>query len=165
MTDILSEIYGKKRAERVVTSGLVASLFVMGLVLLSSAVEATSWSPVDDAVFSKVFGLQWAGVSASMVAYLGAQYLDIRLFHFWKRLTKRQALVTPQQREHDRLSSRGHGSGKRPPGGSGNPGHNVGTLLRALHERRDVQMGLRSFGHPVLLPRRILLPPKTQYSG
>jgi len=88
VTDILSEIYGKKRAERVVTSGLVASLFVMVLVLVSSLVEATSWSPVDDAVFSKVFGLQWAGVSASMVAYLGAQYLDIRLFHFWKRLTK-----------------------------------------------------------------------------
>ena len=87
VTDILSEIYGKERADRVVTSGLIASLFVMGLVVVSTLVEAAPWSPVDDATFQRVFGLQWLGVTASMVAYLGAQYLDIRLFHFWKRLT------------------------------------------------------------------------------
>ena len=87
VTDILSEIYGKERADRVVTGGLIASLFVLGLVLVSSFVEATSWSPVDNATFQRVFGVQWMAVTASMVAYLGAQYLDIRLFHFWKRLT------------------------------------------------------------------------------
>lgn len=87
VTDILSEIYGKERAERVVTSGLVASLFILLLVLLATLVKATPWSPVDDIVFQKVFGLQWIAVSASMLAYLGAQYLDIRVFHFWKRLT------------------------------------------------------------------------------
>ncbi|HSF17313.1 MAG TPA: queuosine precursor transporter [Vicinamibacteria bacterium] len=88
VTDVLSEIYGKERADRVVTSGLVASLFVMGLVVLSSRVSAAPWSPVDDATFQKVFGLQWLGVTASMLAYLGAQYLDIRLFHYWKRRTR-----------------------------------------------------------------------------
>ncbi len=87
VTDILSEIYGKERANRVVTSGLIASFFVLGLVLVSSFVEATPWSPVDNEMFLRVFGLQWVAVTASMVAYLGAQYLDIRLFHFWKRLT------------------------------------------------------------------------------
>ena len=87
VTDILSEIYGKERANRVVTSGLVASVFVLGLVLVSSFADATSWSPVDNETFLQVFGLQWVAVTASMVAYLGAQYLDIRLFHFWKRLT------------------------------------------------------------------------------
>lgn len=88
VTDILSEIYGKERADRVVTSGLVASLFVLVLVLVATLVEATPWSPVDDPTFLRVFGLQWVGVTASMLAYLGAQYLDIRLFHFWKRLTR-----------------------------------------------------------------------------
>jgi len=87
VTDILSEIYGKRRADRVVTSGLVASLFVLGLVVVSSLAEATTWSPVDDETFLRVFGLQWVAVTASMIAYLGAQYLDIRMFHFWKRLT------------------------------------------------------------------------------
>ena len=87
VTDILSEIYGRERANRVVTSGLVASLFVLVLVYLSTLVPATEWSPVNDRTFAQVFGLQWIAVSASMLAYLGAQYLDIRLFHFWKRLT------------------------------------------------------------------------------
>ncbi len=87
VTDILSEIYGKEHANRVVTSGLVASLFVLGLVLVSTLMEATPWSPVDNETFLRVFGLQWVAVTASMVAYLGAQYLDIRLFHFWKKLT------------------------------------------------------------------------------
>ena len=88
VTDVLSEIYGKRGADRVVTSGLIASLFVGALVLVSDAVPATPWSPVDDATFTGVFGLQWIAVTASMAAYLGAQYLDIRLFHMWKRLTR-----------------------------------------------------------------------------
>jgi queuosine precursor transporter len=88
VTDVLSEIYGKERADRVVTSGLVASFFVMALVLVSTSATAADWSPIDDGTFRKVFGLQWVGVGASMAAYLGAQYLDIRLFHFWKRVTK-----------------------------------------------------------------------------
>ena len=88
VTDILSEIYGKTRADRVVTAGLLASLFVMSLVLISALVPASSWSPIDSETFMRVFGLQWVGVTASMIAYLGAQYLDIRLFHFWKRATQ-----------------------------------------------------------------------------
>jgi len=35
-----------------------------------------------------VFGLFGPAVFASMGAYLAAQYIDIRVFHFWKRLTK-----------------------------------------------------------------------------
>ena len=33
-------------------------------------------------------GLELCAVAASMVAYLAAQLCDVRLFHFWKRLTK-----------------------------------------------------------------------------
>jgi uncharacterized integral membrane protein (TIGR00697 family) len=87
VTDILSEIYGKSRATRVVTAGLFASVFVSGLILVADAVTAASWSPVDDATFHRVFGLSWIAVTASMAAYLVAQYLDIRFFLFWRRLT------------------------------------------------------------------------------
>ena len=45
------------------------------------------WSPVDSDTFHKVFGLSGAAVFASMMAYLFAQYVDIRIFHFWKKLT------------------------------------------------------------------------------
>ncbi|MFQ6611217.1 MAG: queuosine precursor transporter, partial [Fidelibacterota bacterium] len=45
------------------------------------------WSPVGNEVFHKVFGLFGPAVFASMMAYLTAQFIDIRIFHFWKRLT------------------------------------------------------------------------------
>jgi queuosine precursor transporter len=87
VTDIISEIYGKRRADRVVIAGFVASVFVMGLIMVAQAVPATDWSPVSDAEFGKVFGLFGPAVLASMTAYLTAQFIDIRVFHFWKRLT------------------------------------------------------------------------------
>ena len=88
VTDIVSEIYGRKRANQVVTAGLVSSLFMLFVITIADISVATSWSPVDDKTFSQVFGLSGAAVFASMVAYLMAQYLDVKVFHFWKNLTK-----------------------------------------------------------------------------
>ena len=69
-------------------SGLIASVFIMIVVLIANAVPSTSWSPVNDDIFQKVFGLQGLAVFASMIAYLSAQFIDGRVFHFWKKLTK-----------------------------------------------------------------------------
>lgn len=88
VTDIISEIYGRKKADQVVIAGLIASVFVLGVVLLADVVTATSWSPVDGGTFHKVFGLTGMAVFASMAAYLTAQFIDIRIFHFWKKLTE-----------------------------------------------------------------------------
>jgi len=88
VTDIISEVYGLKRANRVVMAGLIASIFVLGVVTVADLAPATDWSPVTDSQFSKVFGLTSVSVGASMAAYLLAQLIDVRLFHFWKRLTK-----------------------------------------------------------------------------
>ncbi|MBH10901.1 MAG: hypothetical protein CMG74_11240 [Candidatus Marinimicrobia bacterium] len=87
-TDLISELYGKKKADQVVISGLISSIFVMIVVLIANAAPSTDWSPVDDNIFEKVFGLQGMAVFASMVAYLSAQFIDVRVFHFWKKLTK-----------------------------------------------------------------------------
>lgn len=88
ITDLISEIYGKKRANDVVVVGIFASLFSLGIVLVSKAVPATNWSYVDDSTFSHVFGSTAIAVFASMMAYLFAQFIDIQIYHFWKRLTK-----------------------------------------------------------------------------
>ena len=88
VTDLLSELYGKKKANQVVIAGLVASVFVMGIILLANALPQKDGSPVDSETFNRVFGLYGPAVFASMVAYLTAQFIDIRMFHFWKRLTK-----------------------------------------------------------------------------
>jgi uncharacterized integral membrane protein (TIGR00697 family) len=88
VTDIISEIYGRKRANRVVMAGLFASIFTLLIVLLADLSKATPWSPVTDDEFHHVFGVTFIGVGASMVAYLSAQFIDVQLFHFWKNLTK-----------------------------------------------------------------------------
>lgn len=88
ITDIISEIYGKKKARQVVTTGIYASLFSLLIVYVAQGVPATTWSPVKDDLFDKVFGASTIAVFASMMAYLLAQYVDVQLFHFWKKLTK-----------------------------------------------------------------------------
>lgn len=88
VTDIISELYGRSKANWVVLAGFVASIFVMIVVTLANAVPQTAWSPVGDETFTRVFGLFGPAVFASMTAYLAAQYIDIRVFHFWKRLTR-----------------------------------------------------------------------------
>ncbi|WP_373019026.1 queuosine precursor transporter, partial [Muriicola sp.] len=45
-------------------------------------------SPIGDETFRKVFALSPIAVLASMIAYLCAQYVDIAIYHFWKRVTK-----------------------------------------------------------------------------
>lgn len=88
ITDLISEIYGKKRANEVVVAGIFASFFSMIIIYTANAVPATSWSPVNDNLFTTVFGSTAIAVFASMMAYLLAQFVDIQIYHFWKDLTK-----------------------------------------------------------------------------
>ena len=87
ITDILSEIYGKKKTARIVWAGFGASLFVLGVLLLAQQFTAIVGSPVDDETFNKVFGNSWRVIFASMTAYLCAQLIDVRIYHFWKEKT------------------------------------------------------------------------------
>lgn len=88
ITDLISEIYGKKRANQVVIAGIFASLFSVLIVYVANAVPAFAHSPVDDSTFTHVFGRTILAVGASMTAYLFAQFIDIQIYHFWKRYTK-----------------------------------------------------------------------------
>jgi uncharacterized integral membrane protein (TIGR00697 family) len=88
ITDIISEIYGKKKANQVVIAGIAASIFSMGIIYLANVAPAIEGSPINDETFAQVFGLSPIGVLASMMAYLFAQFIDIRLFHYWKAKTQ-----------------------------------------------------------------------------
>ena len=87
VTDILSEIYGKRKTNQVVVSGFIASLFVLLFLWMGSLFPSIVSSPVNDDIYNIVFRNAWRIIAASMIAYLIAQLLDVRLFHFWKRLT------------------------------------------------------------------------------
>jgi uncharacterized integral membrane protein (TIGR00697 family) len=88
ITDLISEIFGKRKANQVVIAGIFASFFSLAIVYTASAVPATEWSPVSNSMFSDVFGNTIVAVFASMMAYLLAQFVDIQIYHFWKKLTK-----------------------------------------------------------------------------
>jgi uncharacterized integral membrane protein (TIGR00697 family) len=98
VTDVLSECYGKRRANQVVYAGLVASIFVVGVVYLADHLHSFGGvdvdtgerypGPVFDHYFHQIFGKTSRAVAASMIAYLVAQLIDIQVFHFWRALTK-----------------------------------------------------------------------------
>ena len=96
-TDFISELYGRRRASFVVWVGLFLNLWVVLFVWLGGALppapelDASTRLPATDAydfAFFRIRMLTMGAVVASMVAYLAAQFCDVFLFHFWKRLTR-----------------------------------------------------------------------------
>jgi hypothetical protein len=102
-TDFISEFYGRKRANFVVTVGLLLNLWVVFVMWLGGAlpgfeaVDPATGEIVRDAagrlpVFFEVRALTFGAVAASMAAYLAAQFCDVYVFHFWKRVTRGKLL-------------------------------------------------------------------------
>ena len=87
-TDLISEIWGRKRANQVVVTGFLVSLFVTAVIYLAvrAPIDPNSYLKQDE--YQKVFGLVPGLVFGSMCAYLTAQFLDIRVFEFWRNLTQ-----------------------------------------------------------------------------
>ena len=87
ITDLLSEIYGIKSTRNIVWSGFFASIFVLIVIFISKKFNSIPNSPVDNETFNIVFGNSWRIIFGSMTAYLFAQFIDIKIYHFWKKLT------------------------------------------------------------------------------
>lgn len=96
-TDFISEIYGQRRANFMVWVGLMLNLWVVLFLWLGGALPpareidlSTGLPPIDayDYAFYRIRMLTMGAVVASMVAYMAAQFCDVYLFHFWKRLTR-----------------------------------------------------------------------------
>ena len=87
-TDFISELYGRRRASQVVWVGLGLNLWVMLILWIGGALPGFEPADApDEGVFFEVQRLAFGAVTASMIAYLTAQFVDVQLFHFWKRLT------------------------------------------------------------------------------
>jgi uncharacterized integral membrane protein (TIGR00697 family) len=98
-TDFISELFGRKRASRVVWVGVILNLWVVFILWIGGALpgfestNAETGQIARDAagrvpVFFEVRNLAFGAVAASMIAYLVAQLVDVHIFHFWKRLTR-----------------------------------------------------------------------------
>lgn len=88
ITDILSEVYGRRKTNAVVVTGFFSSVLVLLILYLGHLFPALENSPVTQEEYASVFRNSWRVISASMLAYLTAQFVDVRIFHFWKRKTK-----------------------------------------------------------------------------
>lgn len=108
-TDFISELYGRKRANRVVWVGFLLNIWVVGILWLGGVLpgfealgsdgrviadtaqrvmqDGTVESLRREPVFFEVRAFAFGAVAASMIAYLVAQLVDVHVFHFWKRLT------------------------------------------------------------------------------
>jgi uncharacterized integral membrane protein (TIGR00697 family) len=102
-TDFISEFYGRKRANFVVFVGLLLNIWVVIVMWLGGvlpgfeAVDPATGELARDAagrlpVFFEIRALTFGAVFASMIAYLAAQFCDVYMFHFWKRLTRGRLL-------------------------------------------------------------------------
>ncbi|MEO1035804.1 MAG: queuosine precursor transporter [Pseudomonadota bacterium] len=109
-TDLVCELYGRRRANYLVTVGLGLNIFIVGVLMLANALPSAPagmqppWQTLSLAAdvglpngsslsgevetFSIIYATTVGAVFASMMAYLAAQYCDVQLFHFWKRLTR-----------------------------------------------------------------------------
>jgi uncharacterized integral membrane protein (TIGR00697 family) len=84
-TDFISEIFGEKKANQVVWMGLALNGWVLIILWLGGIVPGFE-SPEAEA-FMTIRKLALGATVASMIAYMIAQFCDVRLFHYWKRLT------------------------------------------------------------------------------
>ncbi len=87
-TDLICELYGKKRAQTLVWIGFILNFFMLGIMTLGHILPDASGVSGAASVFEEVYEFMVANVIASMIAYLTAQTVDVHLFHFWKKLTK-----------------------------------------------------------------------------
>ena len=87
ITDFLSEFYGRKRTNYVILGGFIALIFVLFVIWLGSQFNSIENSPISDSSYDLLFGNSQRVIFASMAAYLFAQLIDVRIFHFWKKVT------------------------------------------------------------------------------
>lgn len=109
-TDLISELYGRRRANFLVWVGFTLNFFILAMLWLGNALPAVSpdqqppWQAIQLAedimlpngevitgsveLFHLVYACTSGAVFASMMAYIAAQWCDVQLFHFFKRLTK-----------------------------------------------------------------------------
>ena len=81
VTDIVSEIYGRKKANFLVLSGIISSIVVLGLIFIADFLPAANWSipenkKVDDEIFHLVFGQFGIAMAASLFTYLVCQFFS-----------------------------------------------------------------------------------------
>lgn len=87
-TDIISEVFGKKAARKVVWIGFFSQLLMLGLVEFAILMPEPVWQGELASWFKQILGSTWFIVAASLIAYLVSQHHDVWAFHKWREVTR-----------------------------------------------------------------------------
>lgn len=87
-TDLISELFGRKRAQLVVWVGFFMNFFMLFLMTINHWLPNSAGVSGGLDLFEGVYEFMIGNTIASMIAYLTAQSVDVRLFHYWKEKTK-----------------------------------------------------------------------------
>jgi uncharacterized integral membrane protein (TIGR00697 family) len=100
-TDLISEFYGRKRATIVVWVGFILNIWVVFILWVGGILPPVpEFNPENglpypedpNRLFYEVRKFTFSATVASMVAYLTAQFVDVHIFHFLKKISKGKML-------------------------------------------------------------------------
>jgi uncharacterized integral membrane protein (TIGR00697 family) len=92
ITDLITEFYGKEKANFCVLIGITMNSVVALSVIGLDSMHATEWSKVDNDTFHLVFGLYSVAFIGSMIACYISQRIDIILYLWIKKRTSDKML-------------------------------------------------------------------------
>jgi queuosine precursor transporter len=90
LSDLVTEIFGPKRAKLMVYTALAMSLLSFGIIHLALVLPASAQG--EQTAFQAVLGLSGLRIFSSLTAYIVAQIVDIQLYALIKRWTSSRFL-------------------------------------------------------------------------
>lgn len=91
MTDIVEEVYGKKKAREFVIAGVISLIVFLGFIILFLVLPPAERF-IHNEEYKTIFGTSARIVFASIVAFLLSQFHDVWAFNYWKTATKGKML-------------------------------------------------------------------------
>jgi len=91
VTDVVSEVYGKGKATRVVWTGFAMMILLLIITRVAILLQPAPFYRQQEA-FNQVFSASSRIIIASLIAYLASQSCDVALFHFWRNVTNTRYL-------------------------------------------------------------------------
>jgi queuosine precursor transporter len=86
MTDVIGEVWGKRRAHHLVWTGFFASIIAVIFIWIAIVAPPASFWQNQEA-YEKTLSVVGRIVFGSLIAYMVSQYYDVWSFHFCKKKT------------------------------------------------------------------------------
>ena len=91
ITDIVEEVYGKKKAREFIIAGVISLIVFLGFIILFLVLPPAERFTHNEE-YRTIFGTSARIVFASITAFLLSQFHDVWSFKFWKDTTKGKML-------------------------------------------------------------------------